>query len=251
MISGSRWVMVTGASSGLGHASAMMLAERGWNVGVHYRSSREKAEQLANQITELGRSSFIAQGDMGDAGICGELVSTAWKESGRIDAWVHFAGADILTGPTAKLSFEEKLDLLWNVDVRGTIVTCRAVGEQMRQQGGGTIITVGWDQVASGMDGESGELFGATKGGVEAFTRSLAKSLAPTVRVNCLAPGFIKTAWGETASEAWQERVRRETPMDRWGTPEEIAGAVAFLVSDDARFITGQTLAVNGGVVMR
>jgi 3-oxoacyl-[acyl-carrier protein] reductase len=99
------------------------------------------------------------------------------------------------------------------------------------------------------MEGDSGELFAATKGAIMAFTRSLALSLAPTVRVNALAPGWIKTAWGESASAAWQVRALRETPLARWGTPDDVAHAARFLVSPDAAFLTGQVLRVNGGAV--
>src|SRR5205085_5211030 len=112
-----------------------------------------------------------------------------------------------------------KLAELWAVDVAATVLLARDVGERMRAQGRGVILTVGWDQAETGMDGDSGQLFAATKGAVMAFTRSLALSLAPAVRVNCLAPGWVRTAWGEQASEAWQRRARRETPLDRWGTP--------------------------------
>ncbi len=100
------------------------------------------------------------------------------------------------------------------------------------------------------MEGDSGQLFAAVKAAVMAFSRSLAKSLAPTVRVNCVAPGWIRTAWGEHASPIWQERVMEETPLKRWGEPQDIADTVAFLVSQQASFLTGQTLMVNGGVVM-
>ena len=119
----------------------------------------------------------------------------------------------------------------------------------MKAQGGGSIVTMGWDQAETGMEGDSGELFAATKGAIMAFTRSLALSLAPTVRVNALAPGWIKTAWGETASAAWQERVLRETPLARWGTPEDVARAARFLVGPGAAFLTGQVVRVNGGAV--
>jgi NAD(P)-dependent dehydrogenase (short-subunit alcohol dehydrogenase family) len=97
------------------------------------------------------------------------------------------------------------------------------------------------------MEGDSGELFAASKGAVMAFTRSLSRSLAPSVRVNCVAPGWIRTAWGEGASEVWQERARRESMLGRWGVPEDIAAAVHWLVSPEAAFVTGQVLAVNGG----
>ena len=107
---------------------------------------------------------------------------------------------------------------------------------------------MGWDQAETGMEGDSGELFAATKGAIMAFTRSLALSLAPTVRVNALAPGWIKTAWGEGASQPWQDRVLRETPLARWGTPEDVAQVACFLVSPAADFVTGQIIRVNGGL---
>ncbi len=99
------------------------------------------------------------------------------------------------------------------------------------------------------MEGASGELFAASKNAVMGFTRSLAVSLAPRVRVNCIAPGWIRTAWGETASEVWQERVRKETPLERWGTPEDVAKVARFLASSEAAYLTGQVIRVNGGAV--
>jgi 3-oxoacyl-[acyl-carrier protein] reductase len=168
---------------------------------------------------------------------------------GGLDAWLHLAGADTLTGRSAKLSFDAKLDLLWSVDVAATIRLCREVGRRMVSQGSGSIVTMGWDQAETGMEGDSGELFAAAKGAILAFTRSLALSLAPEVRVNALAPGWIKTAWGQVASQAWQDRVLDETPLARWGTPEDVAAAACFIISDSAAFLTGQTIRVNGGAV--
>jgi 3-oxoacyl-[acyl-carrier protein] reductase len=147
------------------------------------------------------------------------------------------------------LPFDAKLDLLWAVDVAATVRLCRAVGRRMKEAGGGSIVTMGWDQAETGMEGDSGELFAATKGAIMAFTRSLSMSLAPTVRINALAPGWIKTEWGEGASSAWQERVLSETPMRRWGTPEDVARVARFLVSPAAGFITGQIVRVNGGAI--
>ena len=118
----------------------------------------------------------------------------------------------------------------------------------MKERGRGAIVTIGWDQAETGMEGDSGQLFGLSKGAVMCFTCSLAMTLAPEVRVNCLAPGWIRTAWGEQASEAWQERVRRETPLARWGTPDNVARR-RWLVSPAAAYITGQTIRVNGGGV--
>jgi len=156
---------------------------------------------------------------------------------------------DTLTGEAATSSFEQKLEELWAVDVRSTIQLSRDIGARMKEQGSGLILTMGWDQAETGMEGDSGQLFAAAKSAVMGFTRSLALSLAPQVRVNCLAPGWIKTAWGEKASEIWQERVVRETPLQRWGTPEDVAGTARWLASREARFITGQVIRINGGAI--
>lgn len=117
----------------------------------------------------------------------------------------------------------------------------------MKARGRGCIITIGWDQAETGMEGDSGQFFAAIKGAVICFTRSLAKSLAPEVRVNCIAPGWIRTAWGENASNEWQERVRNETPLGVWGLAEDVAETAVWLSSKSARFITGQTIRINGG----
>jgi 3-oxoacyl-[acyl-carrier protein] reductase len=187
--------------------------------------------------------------DLSDRGAADRLVAEAWDLWGGLDAWLQIAGADTLTGAGAKLSFDEKLDQLWAVDVVATLRMTRAVGRRMKAQGHGSIVTMGWDQAETGMEGDSGELFAATKGAVLAFTRSLALSLAPTVRVNAVAPGWIKTAWGESASSTWQERVLRETPLKRWGTPDDVARVARFLVGPDSAFLTGQVLRINGGAV--
>ncbi|HRX78742.1 MAG TPA: SDR family oxidoreductase, partial [Pirellulaceae bacterium] len=127
----------------------------------------------------------------------------------------------------------------------------RLVGDRMKQRDrnkrDAVILNLGWDQAEHGMAGDSGEMFAAVKGAVMAFSKSLAQSLAPRVRVNCLAPGWIKTSWGDEASEYWQERARRESLLDRWGTPEDVARVAKFLASPAASFISGQIVPVNGG----
>src|SRR5205823_8607463 len=160
---------------------------------------------------------------LGDSESCRELVRSAWDLWNGLDVWVNNAGADTLTGEAGHWPFERKLAELLAVDVRATMLLARDVGEWMRAGGGGVILNMGWDQAETGMEGDSGQLFGATKAAVMAFTKSLALTLAPSVRVNCLAPGWIRTAWGEKASAAWQERVLSETPLGRWGTPHDVA----------------------------
>jgi 3-oxoacyl-[acyl-carrier protein] reductase len=242
---------VLGATSGVGRASALSLAWAGADVIVHGRRPPGNAavQDLLRDLQARGTRAHYLRADLSDRDAGDRLVEEAWDVWGGLDAWLHIAGADTLTGAGAKLSFDDKLELLWSVDVAATIRLCRAVGARMKSQGHGSILTMGWDQAETGMEGESGELFGATKGAIMAFTRSLALSLAPEVRVNALAPGWIKTAWGESAPSTWQERVLRETPLARWGTPEDVARIACFLVSPAAEFVTGQIVRINGGAV--
>jgi 3-oxoacyl-[acyl-carrier protein] reductase len=241
-------VLVTGSTVGIGRAIALELATAGADVIVHGRS-REAAEGVAAEVEERGAEGGYILADLSRQRQCRLLAEHAWRAWGPLDVWVNNAGADVLTGQAAGWPFARKLQALYEVDVRAALLLSRDVGRRMRQAGRGLILNVGWDQAEAGMGGDSGELFAATKGAVMAYTRSLAVSLAPEVRVNCLAPGWIRTAWGRGASERWQERVRRETPAGRWGEPEDVAAAARWLASPAAAFITGQVIRVNGGAV--
>jgi len=247
-LSGLRAV-VTGASSGIGRAIAYELARGGTDILIHCRRSVASAESLASEIRRLGRDVEVVTADLGDIEGLPRFVEKAWQCMGQIDIWVSNAGVDLLTGPDAELEYELKLQKLLDVDVRATILLGRLVGRKMSEAGQGVILNIGWDQADRGMAGESGEMFAAAKSAVMGFTRSLALSVAPDVRVNCIAPGWIQTSWGEWASETWQHRVRRETPLGRWGTPEDVAALARFLVSPDAAYITGQVIYANGGAV--
>jgi 3-oxoacyl-[acyl-carrier protein] reductase len=194
----------------------------------------------------MGRDVNVVVADLSNVMEQDEFVRTAWNWR-PIDVWINNAGADVLTGEAANWQFEKKLDALWRLDVVGTLRLSRAVGKLMRERSRGVIVNMGWDQAETGMAGDSGEMFAATKGAVMAATRSLAKTLAPEVRVNCLAPGWIRTKWGEQASAEWQERAKRESLIQRWGTPEDVARVACFLVSPAAAFISGQVFAINGG----
>lgn len=244
-----RHAVVTGASSGIGRAIALELARAGATLDITYRQSHAEAEHTARLIHSLGSRCEIWPLDMNDVASVETLTARISSANGVPDIWINNAGADLLTTPEAKAPYLQKLQLLCDVDLRGTMLLTRAVGQRMKSVGRGAILNIGWDQADRGMEGDSGELFAAVKNAIMGFTRSCALSLAPEVRVNCIAPGWIRTAWGAQASEIWQERVLRETPLKRWGEPEDIARAARFLVSDAAEFITGQVLNVNGGVV--
>ncbi len=228
---------------------ALEFAAAGADVVVHCRRSAAAAEEVAQAIRGLGRRSLVLMADLSHEPTLEGFAQAAWDAWGGVDVWVNNAGADLLTGEDARLPYERKLARLLEVDVRGTILLSRSIGARMRAAGGGTILNIGWDQAERGMGGESGELFAASKNAIMGFTRSLAVSLAPEVRVNCIAPGWIRTAWGEQAGEKWDRRVLRETPLQRWGTPEDIAHLARFLVSAEAAYITGQVINANGGAV--
>ena len=204
---------------------------------------------MAQVVRDLGVRSHVVLADLRDPEECRQLVQSAWNAWQGIDIWVNNAGADTLTGEAAHWSFERKLEELLAVDVTATMLLARDLGRRMKELGGGVIVNMSWDQAESGMEGDSGELFAAAKGAVLAFSRSLALSLAPAVRVHCLAPGWVRTAWGEGASAAWQERVLRETPLQRWGRPRDVAAAARWLASPAAAYLTGQVVRVNGGAV--
>lgn len=239
--------VVTGSSSGIGRATALRLAVAGAHCLIHARKNRTAAEEVAAEARTHGVETQILFADLTVREELDRFAAEAWAWRGGIDVWVNNAGGDVLTGAAAKWSFARKLEYLWQLDVAATVELTRSMGKRMKERGRGVIINVGWDQADHGMAGDSGELFAATKGAVMAFTKSAAQSLAPEVRVNCMAPGWIKTAWGETASEYWQKRARGESLLGRWGTPEDVAEAILFLSSPAAGFITGQVLPVNGG----
>ena len=239
--------VVTGSSSGIGRAIALELATAGAAVLVHARRSSQAAHDVAGEIRARESRAEVVLADLADPSQQDFLLNHAWDWQSGVDIWINNAGADVLTGPGAELSFDRKLQTLWEVDVAATIRLSRSVGTRMKAAGSGVILNIGWQGADRGMEGDSGQLFAAAKGAVAAFSRSLARSLAPEVRVNCLAPGWIRTAWGETASEDWQQRARRESLLKRWGTPHDVARVARFLVSPAAGFISGQVVNVDGG----
>ncbi|MEQ1829643.1 MAG: SDR family oxidoreductase [Pirellula sp.] len=249
--------VVTGASSGIGQAIAVEFAKRNSILLVHARQNIAGLSETINLIETQSKAAemptaFIA--DIADLDSSRSIVEAAFGRHGYVDAWINCAGADVLTGPSKYLGFAAKLEKLWEVDVRGTMALSRAVAERMlqqsKQQVGGrlpSIVHIGWDQAEHGMEGDSGQYFSAVKSAVAAFSKSLAKSVAPLVRVNCVAPGWVQTEWGQHSSEAWQQRAKGESMLGRWGTTEDIARVVASISFEDGAFINGQTISVNGG----
>jgi 3-oxoacyl-[acyl-carrier protein] reductase len=256
--------VITGASTGIGRAIALAFAHEGADVAITYRTGRRDAIAVSDEIAALGRSAHVFQLDLANAPSIASFATAAWEALGRVDIWVNNAGADILTGGAAEVPEIEKLDRVLTVDLRGTILASWEAARRMRDQPplegesgasddevqNGVILNMSWDHVLAGMAGRNPQIFSAAKGGILSFSKSLARSVAPKVRVNILAPGWIETEFGAGLDERHYQRVVKSTPLKRWGTPTDVARAAVFLASRDARFLTGQTLLVGGGVVM-
>ena len=246
-------VVVTGSSTGIGRNIALAFASVGANVVIHGRGASNNLAAVGQQLSSIGSSFKKVFGDFSSEDFHPEeFVADAWQQFGGVDVWVNNAGGDVLTGGMSEKTFAEKLQYLMQVDVTATLALSRTVGAKMatsestnRQQF--SIVNIGWDQAWIGMEGDAGDMFATTKGAIMSATKSLAHSLAPKVRVNCVAPGWIKTSWGESTSEYWDQRARKQALLKRWGTPADVANAVVFLASPAASFITGQIVNVNGG----
>jgi 3-oxoacyl-[acyl-carrier protein] reductase len=238
--------VVTGASSGIGRAIARLFALQGARVVVNYHRSQAQAEALC---AEVGAEARAIQADVSSPADVERLIEQTLSAFGRIDIWANIAGADILTGAGAALCDNDKLERLIAVDLKGTIQCSWRVAPIMKAAGSGAILNMSWDLALSGMAGRNPEMFAAVKAGVLGFSKCLARSYAPEVRVNELAPGWIRTAFAdEVMAREAQEAVIADTPLRRFGAPEDVAHAALYLCSDEAAFITGQTLRVDGGL---
>ena len=206
-----RGVLVTGASSGIGRAIALAAARAGADVALTYRANEAGAREVEREIAAARTARRRHPRSTSPTRRPSTRSATAAREAlGRIDVWVNNAGADILTGPRRRCPTLEKLDLLLPVDLRGTMLASWEAAEMLgAQPDGGVIINMSWDHVLTGMAGRNPQLFAAVKGGVLAFSKSLARSVAPRVRVNVVAPGWIETSFGAGIDESAPRRDRR------------------------------------------
>jgi 3-oxoacyl-[acyl-carrier protein] reductase len=230
--------LVTGASKGIGRAVAQSLAEAGATVVLGYRSGAEEAEALA---AELGGRAV--QADVSDADEAKRLV----EEAGDIDILVNNAGVT-RDGLIARMPDDDWRTVL-ETNLSSVFYTCRAVARPMMKRRAGAIVNV---SSIVGVHGNPGQTnYSASKAGIIGFTKALARELGPRgVRANVVAPGYVKTQLTNVLPEELQQAMLDNTPLGRLGDPEDVAGAVRFLCSDEAAFITGEVLLVDGGLGM-
>ncbi|MCA9128166.1 MAG: SDR family oxidoreductase [Planctomycetales bacterium] len=244
--------VITGSSSGIGQATALAMAQRGYDLLLHARGNLLGLQATARQIGDeySGTKVRCITADFSCNRARRDFVQAAFAWQGSVAAWVNNAGADVLTGASAALPFLDRLERLWAIDVAATADLSRRAAVRMadRPVANMSITNMGWDQAQMGMEGEPGQLFCTVKAAVEAFSRALAMSVGPNIRVNCVAPGWIRTAWGQAStSEYWTKRAVAESLSDRWGTPEDVAQCISWLTSEQASFVSGQAISVNGG----
>lgn len=240
--------LITGASRGLGRATALMFARAGAAVIVNYHSDEQAADEVVAKARELGVEALAVRANVADKTAVDDMVARVMDTFGQIDCLVNNA-AIWIHNPIDELT-EQRLRESIDVNLIGTYLPTMAVVPHMKRQRRGTIIHI------SSTAGQRGEAFyspyGATKGAVIALTKSLAVELAgDNIRVNCVAPGWFDTDMARPAFEGnGMARVTSQIPLGRVGRPEELAGAVVFMASDLATFITGEILNVNGGAVL-
>jgi 3-oxoacyl-[acyl-carrier protein] reductase len=239
--------IVTGASRGIGAAIAQRLARDGYKVVVNYAGKAEEAQAVVQSITSAGGQAIAVQADVSDAAAVKGLFDQAVQAFGRVDVLVNNAGIMPSNLPHLADTDDATFDRLFAVNVKGTFNTLREAAQRL--QHGGRIVNFSTSVIGLGLPGYA--VYAATKSAVETFTNIMAKELrGKNIRINAVAPGPTATALfldGKTPETI--ERMSKMAPLERLGTPEDIAGAVAFLVSDNAAWVNGQTLRANGGVV--
>lgn len=238
--------LVTGASRGIGRATAIKLASYGATVIVNYQGSKEKAEEVVSTILSNGGQAESYGCDVSDFESCGNMIGEIMKKYGHLDILVNNAGIT-RDGLLMKMS-EEDFEKVIDVNLKGAFHTIRHASRYFLKQRSGSIINI---SSVSGVSGNAGQAnYSAAKAGLIGLTKSVAKELGSRgIRVNAVAPGFIETDMTDAMPESAKEAIKGQITMGRIGTPDDIAGVVAFLASDASSYVTGQTIAVDGGMV--
>jgi len=239
--------IVTGASRGIGRAIALQLASEGANVVVNFSGSEQKASQVVEEIQNLGSQAIAVQANISDSDSVQQLMNATQEQFGSIDILVNNAG--ITRDNLLMRMKEDEWDDVINTNLKGVFLCTKAVTRQMMKQRAGRIINI---SSIVGVMGNAGQAnYVAAKAGVIGLTKTTARELASrNILVNAIAPGFITTEMTETLPEDVKSAMLTQIPLAKLGKPEDIAKAVVFLASDDASYMTGQTLHIDGGMYM-
>ena len=239
--------VVTGGSRGIGRAICLKFASLGANLVINYAGNTEKAEETKTMCEKLGAKVVLVPGSVADAAVCEKLIAEAVESFGRVDILVNNAG--ITRDNLIMRMSEEDFDAVIDVNLKGAWNCMKQVSRMMMKQRSGRIINL---SSVVGVVGNAGQVnYAASKAGIIGMTKSLAKELGSRgVTVNAVAPGFVQTDMTDVLGEEMKESLQKTIPMGRLGDPEDIANAVAFLAGDEASYITGQVLHVDGGMVM-
>ena len=239
--------IVTGASRGIGAEIAKYLAKEGARIAVNYSGSQARAEEVVNEIIANGGEAFAIQASVSDSESVSAMISETMSRFGSIDILVNNAG---ITRDNLLMRMKEnEWDDVINTNLKGVFLCTKAVSRQMMKQRAGRIINI---SSVVGVSGNAGQAnYVAAKAGVIGLTKTTAKELASrNINVNAIAPGFITTEMTDELSEEVKNQMLTQIPLAKLGSPEDVAKAVVFLASEDSNYITGQTLHVNGGMVM-
>jgi 3-oxoacyl-[acyl-carrier protein] reductase len=240
--------LITGSSYGIGKSIALLFAREGARIAVNYSKSEKKAIEVLSEIEAIGSHAIAVGADVSKSSEVKKLVNSAVEEFGTVDILVNNAGI-IAFGELEEID-DDSLEEVLAVNYKGAFYCCRETVPIMKKKGRGKIVNV------SSIAGQQGDhttapCYGSSKGAMNVFTKSLARQYGPYgINVNAVAPHAIITPMMEYRNEARQEEMRKLLPVRRLGTPEDVAQAVLFLVSDEASFITGQIININGGYLM-
>jgi len=240
-----KYALVTGGSRGIGRAVVLQLAAEGAEVTFLYRNNQEAAEKLAEEIRGQGQQAHAVQADVRDGARATQVVEQLVERTQRIDVLVNSAGI-VMDGLMGAMTAEQWREVI-ETNLFGTYNYCRAVAQQMLYQRGGSVVNLSSTAAEFASRGQVN--YAASKGGIDGLTRGMAKEFAPRkVRVNAVAPGMIETDMSKAVRGLVGDRIKEYIPMKRIGQPEEIARVVSFLASDEASYITGQVIRVDGGL---